>query len=135
MTSCIAGVQAVIAWADEHWGIDRNKGSLLAGLTIWVVGFLSILSFNQWSGFYPLNFIPAFEGKTIFDTFDFFAANILLLIGGLLTSVFIGWLVPKKTQLAALGIDDGLFFSFWKAVVKFIAPVVLLTILVMGLLE
>lgn len=135
LTSCIGGVQSVVSWAEEHKGIEQKKGSLLAGLVIWLVGFLSILSFNQWSDFYPLGFISAFEGKTIFDTLDFFAANVLLLIGGLLTSLFIGWLVPKKTQLAALGVNEGVFFSFWQAVVKFIAPIVLLVILLMGLLE
>jgi NSS family neurotransmitter:Na+ symporter len=135
MTSCIAGVQAVVAWAEEHWKLKPNKGSMLAGFAIWVFGFLSILSFNHWSDFYPLSFIPAFEGKTIFDTFDFFAANILLLLGGFLTSIFIGWIVPQRTQLAALGVEEGLFFSFWQLVVKFAAPIALLIILVMGLME
>ena len=67
---------------------------------------MSILSLGEWSDFYPLDFIPAFAEKTIFDTLDFLAANILLLVGGLLTSVFFGWFVPKQLELGEIGLAD-----------------------------
>lgn len=135
LTSCIGGIESVIAWADEHKGIARKKGSLIAGGAAWLVGFLSILSFNEWKDFYPLDFIPAFAGKTIFDTFDFLAANILLLIGALATSIFIGWRVPKHIKLAAIGVGDGIFYLFWRIIVCYVVPPLLLVILVMGLME
>ncbi|MCF8475085.1 MAG: sodium-dependent transporter [Emcibacter sp.] len=133
MTSCIGGIESVIAWIDEHKGINRKKGSLIIIFWAWLVGFLSILSFNEWSDFYPLNFIPAFAGKTIFDCFDFLAANILLLIGATLTSFMIGWLVPKHIQLDAIGGKEGYFYFFWRIVIRFIIPPLLLLILVFGL--
>lgn len=100
----------------------------------WLLGFFSILSFNEWSDFYPLGFIPAFAERTIFDTLDFFAANILLLVGGLLTSIFIGWLVPKKIQQEAIGVKDGAFYRFWRIIVRYIVPPLLFVILIMGLI-
>ncbi|PCI52797.1 MAG: sodium-dependent transporter [Alphaproteobacteria bacterium] len=132
LTSCIGGLESVIAWAYEHKGISRKKGSLIVGAAAWLLGFLTILSFNEWSDFYPLNFIPAFEGKTIFDTFDFLAANILLLISGLLTSLFIGWRVPKFIKLDAMGGKDGAFYFFWQIVVRYVVPPLLIIVLVMG---
>ena len=133
MTSCIGGVESVIAWIDEHKGINRKKGSVIVGVCAWLVGFLSILSFNEWSDFYPLDFIPAFAGKTIFDSLDFLAANILLLAGGLLTSIFIGWQVPKYIQLKAMGVKDGIFYIFWRLIVRYLIPPLLLLILIMGI--
>ena len=46
-----------------------------------LAGILSILSLGEWSDYYPLDFIPAFEGKTIFDALDFLAANMGAFIG------------------------------------------------------
>ena len=108
---------------------------LLTAGAAWVVGILTIMSLGDWSEFYPLNFIPAFEGKTIFDSLDFLAANILLLIGGLLISVFIGWVVPKHIKLEEIGVDEGLFFTFWRFMIRFVIPPVLLIVLVMGITE
>ena len=76
-----------------------------------------------------------FEGKTIFDSLDFLAANILLLIGGLLISVFIGWFVPKQIKLDEIGVEEGLFFNFCRCMIRFVIPPVLLVSLGMGIAE
>lgn len=135
LSSCIGCAEAVLSWVDEHWGIRRSKGILLTTCAAWLVGILSILSMGTWSNFYPLDFIPAFAGKTIFDSLDFLAANILLLIGGLLTAVFFGWLVPRRLKLDEIGSGDGLFFRFWRVTLRFVIPPVLFVVIVMGLAE
>jgi len=135
LSSCIGCAEAVVSWVDEKFGIRRETGVLLTAGAAWVVGILTILSLGDWSEYYPLNFIPAFEGKTIFDSLDFLAANILLLIGGLLISVFIGWFVPKRIKLDEIGVEEGLFFSFWRFMIRFVIPPVLLIVLVMGIAE
>jgi NSS family neurotransmitter:Na+ symporter len=97
------------------------------------VGILTIMSLGDWSEFYPLDFIPAFAGKNIFSTLDFLAANILLLVGGTLTAIFLGWRVPKMINLEAMGIPDGSLFAFIAIMLRYVIPVVLLVALVMGL--
>jgi NSS family neurotransmitter:Na+ symporter len=135
LSSCIGCAEAVVSWVDEHWGIRRGKGILLATGAAWLLGILTILSLGTWSDFYPLNFIPAFAGKTVFDSLDFLAANILLLLGGLLTSVFFGWFVPKQLKLDEIGVRDGVFFAFWRIMIRFVIPPVLFIVLVMGISE
>jgi NSS family neurotransmitter:Na+ symporter len=135
LSSCIGCAEAVVSWVDERFGIKREKGVLLTVGAAWAVGILTIMSMGDWSEFYPLDFIPAFEGKTIFDSLDFLAANILLLIGGLLISVFIGWFVPKQIKLDEIGVDEGLFFNFWQFMIRFVIPPVLVVSLVMGISE
>ncbi len=135
LSSCIGCAEAVVSWVDERFGIKREKGVLLTVGAAWAVGVLSIMSMGDWSEYYPLDFIPAFEGKTIFDSLDFLAANILLLIGGLLISVFIGWFVPKQIKLDEIGVDEGLFFNFWQFMIRFVIPPVLVISLVMGIAE
>ncbi len=135
LSSCIGCAEAVVSWVDERFGIKREKGVLLTAGAAWAVGILTIMSLGDWSEFYPLNFIPAFEGKTIFDSLDFLAANVLLLIGGLLISVFIGWFVPKHIKLEEIGVEEGLFFTFWRFMIRFVIPPVLIVVLVMGITE
>ena len=135
LSSCIGCAEAVVSWVDERFGIKREKGVLLTVGAAWAVGVLTIMSMGDWSEYYPLDFIPAFEGKTIFDSLDFLAANILLLIGGLLISVFIGWFVPKQIKLDEIGVDEGLFFNFWQFMIRFVIPPVLVISLVMGIAE
>ena len=101
----------------------------------WLLGILSIMSLGAWSDFYPLDFIPAYKGKGIFDSLDFLAANNLLLVGGMMLSIFFGWLVPKKIKLEEMDVSEGLFFSFWRFMIRFIIPPVLLLALVFGITE
>ena len=135
MTSCIGGIESVVAWIDEHWDIDRKRGSVYAGMAVWLIGLFSILSLNAWSDVYPLDAIPAFAGKNLFDTIDFLAANILLLVGGTLTALFLGWVVPKRIKLAEMGVADGAFFAFWRTILRYVAPPLLLVVLIMGIGE
>jgi NSS family neurotransmitter:Na+ symporter len=135
LSSCIGLAEGAVNWVDKHWGIPRDKGILITVGAAWLVGILSIMSLGDWSDFYPLDFIPAFVGKTIFDTLDKFAADILLLIGGMLLSIFFGWLVPKQLKLDELGVKEGVFFTFWRFMIRFVIPPVLFVVLVMGVTE
>jgi len=135
LSSCIGLAEGVVNWVDQHWRIPREKGVLLMSGAAWLLGILSIMSLSDWSEFYPLDFVPVFVGKTIFDSLDFLAANILLLIGGMLLAIFFGWLVPKQLKLDELGVSDGLFFGFWRFMIRFVIPPVLAIVLIMGISE
>lgn len=135
MSSCIACAEAVVSWVSDQFKIDRKIAVIYSVGAAWLVGVLSVMSLGEWSDFYPLDFIPAFAEKTIFDALDFLAANILLLLGGLLTSVFFGWFVPKQLKLDEIGVAEGPFFTFWRFMIRFVIPVVLFVALVLGITE
>ncbi len=135
MSSCLGGAEAAVSWIDERFSIPRQKGILWFVGTIWLIGIATILSLGQWSDFYPLAFIPALAEETIFDVLEWLAANILLLIGATLTSILVGWLLPKEMKLQGLGIRDGVLYAFVNAMMRYVIPIVLVTALVLGLLE
>jgi NSS family neurotransmitter:Na+ symporter len=135
MSSCIGCAEGVVSWVDEHWQMKRSKGILLVVASAWLLGILTILSLGEWSDVYPLDFIPAFAHRTIFDSLDFLAANILLLLGALLTSFFFGWLVPKQLKLDEMGVREGVFFGFWRFMIRFVIPPILFIVIVMGVTE
>ena len=135
MTSCISGIEAIVAWMEERRNVDRKKGALIVGFFVWLTGGLTIFSFGEGANFHPLNFISVLEGKTIFDLLDFLVANILLLIVSILTSVFLGWVAPKYIHLESIGLQDGICYRIWLFVIRYIVPIFLITLLIAGIIK
>ena len=135
LSSCLGGAEAAVSWVDKRWKVPRKRGILYFTGTIWMIGITVILSLGDWSDFYPLAFVPALAEETIFGIFEWLAANILLLIGATLTSVFFGWFVPRSIKLDGLGMRDGKLFFYVNAMLRFVVPPVMMIALVLGLLE
>ncbi|MFT7458641.1 MAG: NSS family neurotransmitter:Na+ symporter, partial [Planctomycetota bacterium] len=106
LTSLIATLEPIVAWAEENRGIKRNTTTMVIGFTAWILGFGSVLSFNHLADFYPLDFLPFMEGKTIFDASEYLSITVLLPISGLLVALFAGWIVPNNIALSELGIKS-----------------------------
>ena len=135
LSSCIGLAEGCVNWVDEHLNIPRKKGALYVTGAAWLLGIVSILGLSVWKDVSPLGFIPSYAGKDIFDTLDHLAANNLLLIGGTLSAIFFGWRVPKALKLDELGVEDSKFFAFWRFMIRFIIPPVLVLALVLGITE
>lgn len=135
LSSCLGGAEAAVSWIDERWNVAREKGVLYFVVTIWLIGIATILSLGDWSEFHPLAFIPALAEETIFDVLEWLAANIFLLIGATLTSIFVGWLLPKELKLRGLQIEDGILYAYVNTMMRWAIPPVLIVALVLGLLE
>lgn len=89
LTSSMCMYEVVVAYLLERFGIKRPVGSVI---TFCVVGFLGIFSSLS---FGLLGDVKIF-GMGIFDTFDWLSSNILLIISGLLSVVFAGWVLTEK---------------------------------------
>ncbi|MGI9203722.1 MAG: sodium-dependent transporter [Woeseiaceae bacterium] len=130
LSSCLGLAEGTVNWVDERFGIGREKGILYVVGAAWLLGILSIISLGEWSDYYPLNFVPSYDGKNIFNALDHLAANNLLLVGGALSAIFFGWLVPKALKLDELNVQDGLMFTFWRVLIRFVIPPILVVVLV-----
>ena len=135
LSSCLGLAEGVTNWLDEHMNVPRNRGVLYVVGAAWILGIASILGFSVWKDVRLLEFIPSYRGLDIFDTLDTLAANNLLLIGGSLSAIFFGWMVPKALKLDEMGVSDGLFFGFWRFMIRFVIPPILIVTLVMGITE
>lgn len=121
-TSGISLLEPIVEWLEEQRGMNRTVSTLGAGVVCWALGIASILSLNLWADFAPLGFIPMLEGKTIFDLLDFFTANILLPLGGLLVALMAGWVMSKPAMEKELALSPGTF-NLWFVTVRFITPI------------
>ena len=135
LSSCIGLAEGCVNWVDEHCGINRKKGILYVVGAAWLLGIFSIMSLGDWSTYYPLDFIPSYDGKNIFNALDHMAANNLLLLGGALSAIFFGWLVPKALKLEEMDVADGPLFALWRFLIRFVIPPVLVIVLAGVFLE
>jgi NSS family neurotransmitter:Na+ symporter len=131
LTSSIGMLEAPVAWLAERTPLGRTGAALLAGGISWMLGVLAVLSMNVLSGYYPLDGIAIFAGKTFFDLFDFLVINIMMPLGGILIAVFTGWLVHRRyTEAELYGERPTAWYGAWRFLLRYVAPVILLGVFV-----
>jgi NSS family neurotransmitter:Na+ symporter len=70
-------------------------------------------------------------GYSLFGFFDFLSANVLLTLGGFLTSVYVGWVMPHQTvrnQMTNWGTLSPRFFPLFVFAAKYVCPIGMLCI-------
>lgn len=130
LTSSIAVFEPIVSWAEEHQGVKRQSSALVFGALAFLIGLLTVFSFNIWSNVHPLGGFETFAGKTIFDVIDYVASNILLPAGGILIALFAGYAMARKSSVEELGIGDGTAYAIWRFLVRFVSPIAIAIVLV-----
>ena len=129
LTPSLAGIEPLVAWLQQRRGLSRPMAVVTAAGASWILGIGSVLSFNLWSHWRPLGSIPAFAQSTFFDLMDYVASNVLLPIGALLISVFVGWRVSRG--IVAQELDEatlsGRHLVVW--LLRYLCPAALAVIL------
>jgi NSS family neurotransmitter:Na+ symporter len=128
LTSSIAGLDPAGAWLMERFGMKRVPAVTLVAATAWVLGLATVLSFNYWSDVHPLAGVEQFRTATIFDLTDFFASNVLLPVGALLTSLLVGWRLDRKEIDAAFG-KQGAIRTTLVVLLKYVCPLAIVAVL------
>jgi NSS family neurotransmitter:Na+ symporter len=129
----IALLEPAVAWLTRRRGLTRAAATWLAGSTSWALGMGTVLSFNRWAGWHPLAVIPTFAQKSFFDLLDYICSNLLLPIGALLTSLFVGWRVSNvfSDELAATT-SLGRTACVW--LLRYLCPIAILAIFIATLI-
>ena len=132
LSSSISMMEVGVAYLVEEKKLTRHKATILLFLITLVVGVLCSLSFGVLSG------VKLF-GNTIFNFCDRLASNFLMTIGALLFSIFVGWRMDKsavKDELTNNGQlrGTGKLFPVVYFLIKYIAPVTIAAIFIIGLL-
>jgi NSS family neurotransmitter:Na+ symporter len=116
LTSAISLLEPMVEYLQEHRDVNRVKAALGAGLGIWLLGIVTVLSFNAWEEL-------KFFGKTLFDLLDFLTANIMLPLTGLLMAIFAGWIMSRAATQEELEMHDTLGYRQWHFVIRYVTPV------------
>ena len=131
VTSSISMFEVGAAYLVEEKNMSRVAACVIIFGICWVLGALCSLSFG------PLADIQIF-GRTIFDFFDNLSSNVLMTLGSLLTVLFVGWRLKKTdiydefTNGGTLRTNVKIFGVLW-FLIRYIAPVAIISIFVFGL--
>lgn len=135
--SAISLLEPTVATLMEQFKLSRVKAVVFStGLGL-VLMIPSLLSFNLLEKVFPLESIPIFEKKTIFDLIDYVTANILLPLSGLLISIFVAWRMKREHTCDELGLGDGLVYRSWLFLMRYVVPLSIVAVFlnVVGALE
>lgn len=130
LTSTISLLEIVVLWAVEELHLKRTAATLLVSLLIFALGSLCTLSFGQLSGCRIL-------GLGFFDLLDKLTATYMMPIGALCITLFLGWRYPKAEvcdELTNQGRLKAGYFRFFYFSLRYIAPLALAIILILGIL-
>ena len=116
ITSAISLLEPSVAWMIETQNVQRSTSAIIIGSVIWLLGFLTILSFNDLSEF-------TFWKGTLFDNFDYLASNILLPISGLLFTIFASWFMTRSSSRSELSDVSPIVYAIWKFLARVVAPI------------
>ncbi len=129
LTSTISMFEVVTAFIHEEYNVSRKKATAWIISLCFVLAVICSLSIGPWSDF-------TIFGKTIFDLFDYVSANILLPLGGLLVSIFVGYRLDKniiKEELSNNGEFKVNYLNLFVFILKYVAPVAIIIIFLSGL--
>jgi NSS family neurotransmitter:Na+ symporter len=129
LTSSISLLEVTVAYLINELKIKRTTATIITTLIITIVGVFTTLAFG------PLKDTTLF-GMNIFDIMDFTASNILLPLGGILICYFAGWVLGKDSLRDEITNGNKIkvtLFGFYFFIMKYIAPVVVILLMLNGL--
>ena len=124
LTSAISMTEACVAAVCDFFRIRRVTSVVLVCVWSLVLGAVSAFGYGRWADFKPCG-LPALE---FFDA----SMNVLTPVVAALICIYVGWVLRPKRILAECQRDGSAvgFKVFYVVMVKFVAPVLVLAILV-----
>lgn len=120
LTSTISLMEVVTVYLFEEYKISRRKSTIFVTLGVIILGIISSHS------------------SVFFNILDMASAKYMLPIGGLFISIFVGWYLKQQLVTAQITNEGKLrfgvgFIKFYIFLLRFIAPIAILSIFVYGL--
>lgn len=132
LTSSVALLEVPTAWLMDKFRLARPFAAILVAIAAMILGAMAALSFNSLADFHPLDFIPLFEGQGMFDVLDGVTAKLLMPLAAILTAIFVGWVANRRLVDVENGLG-GFLHVFWLFLVRWLCPIALIGILIMGI--
>ena len=126
LTSSISLVETCTSIIQDATGCFRRRALLYTVIFVTIMGIIVNLGYSSLSFIQPLG-----EGTSLLDLFDFISNSVMMPIAALMTCIWVGWIIKPKVIIdevkvsAKFGAEKA-----WTVFIKYIAPIVLVVILV-----
>lgn len=125
--SAVALAEPVMVWLSECFGMSLRRSTVLCGVGAWILGIVTILSFNDWA--FSFKIFGVVKKLGFFDVLQVITAQILLPLSGVFIAIFAGWVLKPNVMREALHWRPSRFYTAWLWLVRLIIPVLLLIIM------
>lgn len=129
LTSTISLHEVVTAYLKEEFKISRKKAAWIVTLFCLGLGVIASLSLGAWEE-------AKLFGMSFFDFSDYITTKIMMPIGGILISVFVGWWMDKKDlkdEMMSSGELKKSFFKVFAFVLKYVVPLGIAILFINGM--
>jgi len=128
LTSSVSLIEVGTAYLVEEKGMKRPVATSLIFFGTGILGLLCSLSMGPMKDFHIL-------GKPMFDFLDMACSNFLLIIGGFLTVIFVGWKMSRTDfldELTSGGACPGntKYYRMLHFIIKYLAPIAVAVVFV-----
>jgi NSS family neurotransmitter:Na+ symporter len=125
ITSAVSILEPAVMYLVERKNIDRKTATYSVSFFIYILGIFVLLSnTNEFSE------SLTFGNKNLFDWFDFISSAILLPIGGMIVSIFIGFVLDKEVSRSAIIPHIGeTYYKIWLFIIRYVAPISIILIM------
>lgn len=123
-TSSINMAEPIIGTINERTKLSRAKICWIVGITTWLLGLVSVFSFNLWSQ------DKLFGSFTPFDLITDSVTNVFLPIGGIFYAIFAGWVMKKKFTKDELNFKSNYLYKTWLVLIRYIAPICVMLVFI-----
>ncbi len=124
LTSSVSLLEVAISYLIDEKKMKRAPAAIGAGILVFFIGIACSLSLGPWSEY-------TVAGKNIFDLMDYTTSNVMLPLGGIAVSIFVGWIIlPRAIQEATSeGKHPFTWMKIWIFICRFLAPLAIAQIL------
>ncbi|MCM1292957.1 MAG: hypothetical protein NC111_06135 [Bacteroides sp.] len=89
LTSTVSMSEMSVSYLTDQKRMSRRKATVISSLIAFAGAILCALSFGPLSDF-------TICGMTFFDLFDYLSSNVILPLGGMICSIFVGWKIDPE---------------------------------------
>ncbi len=132
LTSSVSIMETIVASCMGRFGASRKKVSLIIAAIFAVASIVISLGYNV---FYFEYTLPNGATAQLLDIMDYLSNSILMPTISFLTCILIGWILKPKTVIEEMEVGGFKFKkqALYTVIVKYVAPVMLLLILLQAL--
>ena len=118
-----------VAFLTQKFSMTRMKATGIILIVCILLSLVSIAGHNVWKDLS----IGALDNP--FEAMKYFADDFLLLLVGTGMSIFVGWRLQKVVDSNTMGIKNIAIMNLWIFILKWISPIFLMVIWILGNLK
>lgn len=131
ITSAVSIIEPTVLYMTNRFKFSRKKALVILGVVTYIMGNMALFSNVKEYASYV-----TFGGKGFFDILDIASSAILLPMGGIIISIFVGFVMQRERVYSLLkdSMSDRVF-KLWYISVKYIIPIAVLIVMINKIIE